>query len=683
MKEVRIQAIVDPYKCSGCNTCLHVCPTSAYNRPLERPLIDRLVDSPCNVNCPAGNDIEGMVYLMSKGNWDEALELLWETNPLPGVTGRVCNSPCEEVCNRGSLDESVSIRDLERALADYGNKKNESGETVNPRHGEKVAVIGSGPAGLSCAYHLGRQGFNCTVFEQKPEIGGVLRYGIPSYRLPKDILDQELERIRRFGVSFQVKRKWGHNLKMKDLEAYDAIFLALGFQKCRILDIPGEDGPDVLAGSEFLEKVNSGDAPKIGERVIVIGGGNSAVDSARVALRLGGRPVLVYRREDEDMPAIRSEIESLKEEGIEIRPLTAPVRFINEDGRLARVQCIRMEPGEVGKDGRKWPVPIPGSEFEVIANTAILCLGDSGDLEDAPVELQCVGERISADPWGRTSVPNIFAGGDIATGAGTVAHAIGSGRKAAEAIRTYLLGELTPKQPNNKPVAKATEMNFDHWESIPRQDSGRIEINKAISSFDEIHKTVSTEKSTLEAARCGHCGVRPEFHSNFCRGCSNCSSRCPAYAIELKELETPYTVKIDVGDSIREKVNEICFKAKINPESIVCFCTATRAMEIAAAIVKGAKKPEDVSRMTGARTGCGVLCIQPIFRLLLAAGLELDRPTESDVWYPTVPTIWDITEKVAQEHASRGFKFQEDKAFYEKYMVRELDRTRAVPDRQD
>lgn len=671
MKEVKIHAIVHPDKCNGCGTCLHVCPTSSYSQPVERPLIDRSFDSPCSASCPVGNDIEGMAYLINEGKWDEALELLWETNPLPGVTGRVCNSPCEGVCNRGKFDESVSIRELERALADYGKEKREKGDAVSPQHKQKVAVIGSGPAGLSCAYQLGRRGFSCTVFEQKSEIGGVLRYGIPSYRLPKDVLDQELERIRRLCVSFQVDKEWGRNLKMNDLKAYDAVFLALGFQKCRILDIPGEEGPDVLTGTYFLEKVNSGDAPKIGEQVLVIGGGNSAVDSARVALRLGARPVLVYRRAEEDMPAIRSEIKCLKEEGIEISALAVPVRFINENGRLARVQCIRMKPGEVGKDGRRWPVPIPGSEFELIANTAILCLGDSGNLEDAPVELRCVGERIDVDPWGRTSMPNIFAGGDIATGAGTVANAIGSGRKAAAAIEKYLLGEPVPEEPNQKPVAKAAEMNFEYWESRPRQGSSRIEPNKAISSFVEIHETMSNEKAVLEGARCGHCGVRPEFHSDICRGCSNCSSRCPSYAIELKELETPYTVKVDIDDIIRERVDEICFKAKIHPESIVCFCTATRANEIAASIVKGARKPEDVSRMTGARTGCGVLCIQPIFRLLMAAGLELKGPTESDVWYPTVPTIWDISEKVAQKHTSRGFKFEEDKAFYEKYMIQE------------
>lgn len=668
MKEVIMQAVVDPTKCSGCDTCMHVCPTASYTQPVERPT-HREVSSPCNANCPAGNDVEGFVYLIGQGKWEEALALLRETNPLPGVTGRVCNSPCEQACTRGKLDGSVSVRALERALADFGEKKRDQTAPIRPQHKEKVAIIGSGPAGLSCAYHLTRQGFRCVVFEQKAEVGGILRYGIPSYRLPKDILDRDVQWIQSMGVRFEFNKKWGENLKMQDLEGYDAIFLGLGFQKCRILGIPGEDSPDVMAGTDFLEQVNSGSSTDIAGQVVVIGGGNSAVDSARAALRLGAKPTVLYRRREEDMPAIRSEIEELKGEGIDILTLATPVRFISKNGRLSGVVCTKMALGEPGEDGRRWPAPIQGAEFEIPASAAIVCVGETGNLEEAPLELKCEGERLDTDPWGRTSVPKVFAGGDIATGMGTVAHAIGSGRRTALAISAYLLGESGPQEAPEKTIADAASMNFEYWEPIPRQKSNRIGKKSAVSSFEEIYKAMSKKVAALEAVRCGHCGVKPVFNQDTCRGCNNCSSRCPSYAIELKPVEIPFKVKIDVDDHIREQVNAICFKAKINPESIVCFCTGTRGMEIAAAIVKGAKSPEDVSRMTGARTGCGVLCIQPIFRLLLAAGIKLTPPPQPDIRYLTVPTIWDIPESVFKAYSGRGFNFEKDKAFYEKYLV--------------
>jgi NADPH-dependent glutamate synthase beta subunit-like oxidoreductase/bacterioferritin-associated ferredoxin len=606
-----------------------------------------------------------MILLIGQGKWNEALALLSETNPLPGITGRVCNSPCEQGCNRSQFDGAVSIRAIERALGDYAVRNGQKQPVLGSKHKEKVAVVGSGPAGLSCAYRLARQGFKCTVFEQNSKVGGILRYGIPSYRLPKDVLDCEIGRIQELGVDFETNRKWGSDLKMENLKAYDAIFLALGFQKCRILGIPGEDNVGVMTGTDFLAQVNSGSAPALSGTVLVIGGGNGAVDSARVALRLGAEPILIYRRRQEDMPGIRSETDALIAEGIELKTLLTPVRFIGRNGRLTAVECTKMTLGETGADGRRWPIPVPGSNFEIPASAAIVCLGETGNLDGAPPELMCEGERIDTDPWGRTSMPNIFAGGDIATGMGTVAHAIGSGKRVALAIAAYLRKESGPHAPVEKPVASAEIMNFDYWDPIARQATDRIRSDPVVLGFDEIHGTIRNEGAVLEAARCGHCGVRPEFDTDVCRGCSNCSSRCPTYAISLRTLERPYKVGVDVDNAIRPQVYDICYKARIHPESIVCFCTATRAMEIAAAIVKGAKNPEDVSRKTGARTGCGVLCIQPIFRLMRAAGLELGIPLQSDVWYPTTPTIWDIPSPVIRRYEDRGFKFAEDKEFLE------------------
>lgn len=666
MKEVRVQAVVDPAKCSGCDTCIHVCPTESYRKPSQRPVGSQCAP-PCSAHCPVGNPVEGFVHLVGRNRWEEALELLRETNPLPGVTGRVCNSPCEPACNRAHVDAPVSIRALERAVADYALEKaiRHPPAKTRARKG-KVAIVGSGPAGLSCAYHLARRGFQCTVFERKPKAGGTLRYGIPSYRLPREVLDAEVGWIRDLGVDFRLKRTWGEDLKMKDLKPFDAVFLALGFQKCQVLGVPGEEIPGVLSGTAFLERVNSGSPPSLSGDVLVIGGGNSAVDSARAALRLGGRPIVVYRRREEDMPAIGSELEEMKAEGVELLTLATPVRFIGEKRRLTAVEFTRMELGEVMADGRRWPVPLHGGEFRMAANTAILCLGETGELEGSPLELKCEGGKIDADSWGRTSMPRVFAGGDVATGKGTVAHAIGSGRSGGSAVAAYLLGDPLPQEPADPFVAEPSLMNFDYWEPSPRRETGRVPRKKAVTSFQEIAKTISKKGAASEAARCGHCGVRPEFDAETCRGCNNCSSRCPSYAIELKTLETPFRVKVDVENAVRPRVDEICLAARIHPESIVCFCTATRAMEIAAAVVKGAKSPEDVSRMTGARTGCGVLCIEPIFRLLQAAGVELGVQGPPDVWYPTVPTIWSISDSIIRKYGDRGFRFEEDKLFYEK-----------------
>ena len=665
MKEVRIQAVVDATKCTGCNTCTHVCPCIAFMQPKKRP-IDRHKLPPCNAACPIGNDIEGFISLLQAKKWEAALDILLTTNPFPGVTGRVCNSPCAVSCNRGYFDKPVSIRTLERVVADYGSGK--SGKVSDiPRRKEKVAIVGAGPAGLSCAYHLAHKGFRVTVFEKQANIGGMLRYGIPAYRLPKDVLDRELRRLQNLGIDFQLNKKLGDNLLMKDLQNYDAIYCALGLHKQLNLGIPGEECPQVMGGLTSLEQVNS-DTPELGDRVVVIGGGNTAVDSARSARRLGAKTTLVYRRRQEDMPAIKSEIEELEREGIEILTLTSPVRFITKKGCLAGVECCKTVLGETEADGRRRPIPAPGSEFTISADTAIICIGETSDLQGMPPELQSEKGRLVADFLCRTSMPKVFAGGDIATGEGTVAHAIGSGRKGAAAIEAYLLGDADLVQKPEKHVVSAAEMNFDYCDPIPSLTTHRIPVERAISCFDEIHQAPTKRDAISETNRCLHCGVIPDFHPENCLGCTNCSSRCPSYAISLKELDSPYIIKVDIEEDMMEEICHICLKAVIHPESIVCQCTGTRANEIVAAILKGAKTLIDIRRMSGAHTGCGSTCISPIFRLMRAAGLEVGGPPQPDLWYPSVFTIWDVPDHVIRDHEGRGFMFKEDKDFFNNWL---------------
>ena len=662
-----MQAVTDLTKCSGCSTCVHVCPTMAYTLRKERP-VETYKLPPCTGNCPVGNDIEGFLTLLQEDKWDDAMNLLMATNPLPSVTGRVCNNPCEAACNRGYFDQPLSVKGIERALGDYAIENPSRIGVCGSRYKERVAVVGSGPAGLSCAYHLARKGFKVAVFEQMPHMGGILRYGIPMYRLPKDVLDREIRFLERLGIDFKVNEKMGESLTMKDLEPYDAIFLALGLHKHRRLGIPGEDCPQVIPGLYFLEQISRGKPPELGQRVLIIGGGNSAIDSARSALRLGVKPTLVYRRTESDMPAIVSEIEDLKTEGIEIVPLTMPVRLIRKEGKLLGMECIKMGPGEKGADGRRQSIPIPGSEFTIPAETVVHCIGETGDLQWAPPDLRVEGEKIVADHWGRTAIPKIFAGGDIANGLGTVAGAIGSGRRSAEAIASYLLGETMFVQPSEKPMVSASEMNFDYLDPVPRSVSARLPVERAISGFDEVHLTSSGKECMSESRRCLHCGVTPNFDTTYCRGCTNCSSRCSSYAISIKELESPYVVKVDVEEAMLEEICRICEKAVIHPESLMCQCTGTRADEIVAAILKGAKTVVDIRRMTGAHTGCGSACISPIFRLMKAAGLEVTSPPQPDLYYPSAPTIWDIPDHVIQDFKARGFMFEEDKDFLNKWL---------------
>lgn len=667
MKEIRTQAVVDATKCSGCATCLHVCPTVAYTQPKQRPT-ERHRFPPCNTHCPIGNDIEGFITLVQENKWDEALDLLTATNTLPGVTGRVCNSPCEGVCNRSHFDQPLSIRALERALADYAAENLQDIGAWSPIYKERVAVIGSGPAGLSCAHFLAQKGFKVTVFEQMPQIGGILRYGIPNYRLPKDVLDREVERLRKAGIDFNVNHKLGENLRMKDIDQYDAVFLAIGFSKRRKLGVPGEDCPQVLPGLSFLEQVNKDKAPDVAGRVLVIGGGNSAIDSARSVLRLGGKPTLVYRRREQDMPAIVSEIQDLKAEGVEILALTMPVSFVLKDGDLTGMECVKMEVGEMGTDGRRQPIPIRGSEFTIPAEAVIHCISETADLEWAPAELRVEGEKIVTDYLGQTSIPKVFAGGDVVTGLGTVAEAIGSGRRSAQAIAAYLLGETALTLGSEKPTVTASEMNFDYLDPDPRLVSPQLPVERAISCFDEIRQASPRNEYLSEAQRCLHCGVTPDFNAANCRSCSNCSSRCPTYAISLKELESPYVVRVDIDEEMMEEICRICEKAVIHPESLVCQCTGTRADEIVAAILKGAETVVDIRLMTGAHTGCGSACISSLFRLMKAAGLEVTSPPQPDTYYPSVPEIWDVPDHVIRDFEARGFRFEEDKDFFNNWL---------------
>ena len=519
---------------------------------------------PCNHACPAGNDIRGFIALILKGKLREARDLLLETNPFPGITGRVCHHPCELECNRREFDEPLSIRALERLVGDEGYK---SLQPPQRRHKERIAIVGSGPAGLSCAYFLARKGYHVRIFEAEREPGGMLRWGIPEYRLPKAILERELSLVEGLGVELQTGVRVGRDIRLEGFDSdYDAIFLAVGATKGVELDLPGlgaeaEAGggvEGVLHGLEFLKRINFGEEVKLGERVAVIGGGNTAMDAARVALRLGAKPVVVYRRTRAEMPAIPEEVEAALEEGIEFAFLSAPVEILMADGRLKGAKFTRMELGPPDESGRRRPVPIPGSEFELELDSLILAVGEEPDLFFLPqgVELRegRVNDPILVEAL-KLKAP-VFAGGDAATGAGTVVDAIASGRRGAEAIDRCLRGLPEPVKLEEPVLVPFERINLDYFEPRARVQGRTLTVPERIADFREVELGLTAEEGRLEAERCFSCGAcnqcdncitycpdvaisrhgdRYEVDYDYCKGCGICAEECPRWVISLVE----------------------------------------------------------------------------------------------------------------------------------------------------
>lgn len=512
---------------------------------------------PCNHACPAGNDIRGFISLILKGRLAEARELLCETNPFPSITGRVCHHPCELECNRREFDEPLSIRALERLAGDEGYK------ALRPprrKHKERVAAVGSGPSGLACAYFLARKGYRVVIFEAEREPGGMLRWGIPEYRLPKAVLERELALLRNLGIEFKTGVRVGRDLELEELVAnYDAIFLAVGATAGVEPELPGLEAQGVLHGLEFLKRVNFGEEIELGERVAVIGGGNTAMDAARVALRLGAKPVVVYRRTRAEMPAIPEEVEAALEEGVEFTFLAAPVEILASNGRMRGARFIKMELGPPDESGRRRPIPLPGSEFELALDNLILAVGERPDLSFLPEGVKLREGRVNDPVLVESGLKApIFAGGDAATGAGTVIEAIASGRRGAEAIDRHLRG-LPEPEPEKEPVLVPFErINLDYFESRPRVQGRTLAVPERVTNFREVELGLTLEAGRAEAERCFSCGGcnqcdncitycpdvaisrhgdEYEVDYDYCKGCGICAQECPRWVISLIEEE--------------------------------------------------------------------------------------------------------------------------------------------------
>lgn len=515
-----------------------------------RPRFDNKV-SPCNEGCPAGQDIEGAMVLIGKGKVLEAWDLFKEESPFPGVCGRVCYHPCESSCNRAEFDEAVSINALERFLADEAFKHGRRVTVRRERKTEKVAVIGSGPAGMTCAYHLARMGYAVTVFEALPVLGGMLRVGIPEYRLRKKILEAEIDQILELGVTTEINSRFGENLQQKDLKEYAAIFFALGNHVSKKLGVPGENEEWAMSGVEFLRKVSLGKEVPTGKKVVIIGGGNTAIDAARTALRLGAKPSILYRRTREEMPAFPAEVLEADEEGIDISFLVSPVRLAMENGQK-KLECVKNRLGPPDEDGRRRPVEVKGSNYFLEVDQVLTAIGEDADLAALPRKIGIQDNIILTDERGATKQEGIFAGGDIIHQPHTVVHAIGSGKRAAifidcflgkkkwegvfDAIRIGERGSLSMRrylqdEKERPPLSPKTvllkDLNLDYFEPKKRKKTTRLPMGKRQGTFEEVNLGFPEETALAEAKRCFNCGV--------CNLCDNCYIFCPDVAIRKED----------------------------------------------------------------------------------------------------------------------------------------------------
>jgi NADPH-dependent glutamate synthase beta subunit-like oxidoreductase len=516
---------------------------------------------PCNHICPAGNNVQGFLTALAREDPDQALEILLRTTPFPSICGRACPAPCMESCNRIELDGAVNVRQMERYAGDHGSV---TLERLAERD-ERIAVVGSGPAGLTAAYHLARFGYKVKVFESGADVGGLLRTGIPEFRLPDDVVTREIDRILDLGVNVETDHRIDRQSLLELTRDQDAVLVATGLQQQQDLRLGIEGTEAVVQGIDFLDQVHRGDIRVDGEDVVVVGGGNTAMDAARSALRLGAKSVrVVYRRTRREMPAIREEIDEALEEGVAVEFLTQPIALHEDasDGirRHYRLLCRRMELGEPDESGRRTPVEIADSDFEISCHRIILALGQSPDVSVFPEGTEV---REGTQLLGLLETP-IFAIGDLATGDGTVAGAIGSGRRSAIHIHNVLSGEqvritehaeaLRDVDVWSDDVIRADAMKLHLFERQSASEGDALPLTERRSTFDEVHMGL---EDTKEATRCLSCGVcnecdlcctfcpegvlkrvghRLEFDYGYCKGCGVCMAECPRNVIFMSHL---------------------------------------------------------------------------------------------------------------------------------------------------
>jgi len=543
---------VDYDLCTGCSRCMEVCPLEEQGRlPLSRTPaycpsraleLDKRKISPCRLECPLGVNVQAYMALTAVGRFEEALSVIKEDNPLPGICGRVCHHPCEASCRRAELDQAVAICDVKRFLSDYqaehGNISEGRASRVSPAgpsRKERVAIVGSGPAGLTAAYYLAKAGFGATIFEALAEAGGMLRWGIPSYRLPRNVLDGEIQDILAMGVELKCNSRIGKEIRFEELERdFDAVFLAVGAEKSAVLGISSNDTDGCFGAIELLRAFHSREKIDVGKKVAVIGGGNSAIDAARIAVRLGADVTIFYRRERQDMPAQETEIASAEAEGVQIEYRVGPTRVLTQNGKASGLELVRMELGEEDGSGRRRPRPIAGSEFQVEADTIISATGQSPHLDfltdGSGVEVSL--NTIRVDNGLKTRNPKIWAGGDVVTGPSTVVASMAHGRIAAGRIIEHFTGLPSPYAELPFRIRGAGEYTTisEDLPQQPRQEMALRQSKVRRRDFEEVGLGLTMDQAMAEARRCLQCSA--------CCECRSCETVCSDVGA-IDHLRTP------------------------------------------------------------------------------------------------------------------------------------------------
>lgn len=487
------------------------------NHRCSAAVCSAMFKSPCQHTCPIEMDIPSYIALVRAGRFEDAYKILLQTNPFPSVCGRVCDHKCQTKCRRGNMDEPIAIKFLKRFITDNAPRPKIGPVEVSRK--EKIAVVGAGPAGLTAARDLALRGYKVTVFEELPKPGGMLYWGIPSYRLPRNILDGEIDDIRALGVDIKLNTRVGKDITFAKLEKeFDYIYLATGAHKSQKMGVPGEDLKNVFGGVEFLRDFNANEEKwlkgknSLGKKVVVIGGGNSAIDAARVALRLGSDVTILYRRLKQDMPAAEEEIKAAEEEGIKIDLLVAPLKIDGTKGKVSSITCQRMKLGDFDNSGRKRPVPVEGSEFTLDVDAVIAAIGQVPDMSFLDAK-----KGVGVNKWdcfevgkvykSGTANPRYFAGGDAATGPDTVIAAIAAGHQAADDIDAAIRkanGEPAYEKPAKEKIDVPLEIDEETVEA-PQMVMPEMHHDTRKTSFVEVELGFKPEDAIKEACRCLRC----------------------------------------------------------------------------------------------------------------------------------------------------------------------------------
>ena len=612
-------AVVDKDKCVACGLCVENCNLGAlklgqklcsessaapeYDTPHDkllwfgekkyntdyrtnRTIVAEDGTAPCKTKCPAHIPVQGYIKLASLGRFDEALELIRHENPFPAVCGRICPRFCEESCTRGDIDSPVAIDDIKKFLAE---RELDPATRVLPKiqnlsgkpYTNKIAVIGAGPAGLSCAYYLAIQGYPVTVFEKQETLGGMLTMGIPSFRLEKNVVEAEIDILKQIGVEFKTGVEIGKDVTLDALraEGYEAFYLAIGAWKSTPIGVRGDQLDGVLAGIEFLREANAGKNPKIGKNVAVIGGGNVAIDVARSAVRLGAKNVTVlYRRTEEEMPADAEEVAEAKAEGVNFKFLVSPNEILGKDGKVNGMQLQLMQLGEPDASGRRKPLAIYGEFEDIKIDTVIAAIGQSVNwgsiLDGSNVELSRNGFAMADTTTFQTAQSDIFVGGDVMTGPKFVIDAIAAGKEGSISIHRYVHeGQSLTIGRAKKDYAELdkSEAMLSGFDRAPRQKATDGSAAESKKTFSDLRGTLTEEQVLKETERCLGCGATV-VDTTACVGCGICTTKCKFDAISLERVtnevgEVYEKLMLETGKNLARRVKDITIKTVGKPVS--------------------------------------------------------------------------------------------------------------------